>query len=111
MSEKAIKKEEEEIAEVKTQTKKEKKPKKERKPKKSKGKKLTAKGFFGAIWIGILFVLKILWKILKFFLKYVLFPFWYTGTLYVKTFKFLSVRSKDKLNEEEKNYLSLILRL
>jgi len=105
--EKAKRMEEEEKKEVEAQPKKKEKLKKDKKTK-NKGEKITAKGFFGAIWAGILFVLKILWKILKFFLKYVLFPFWYTGSLYVRTFKFLRVRSNDKLTKEDKNYLSII---
>ena len=114
MSKKAKNMEEEEIKEVETQSVKEKKPKKVKSAKKQKkikrkeGKKINAKSFFRAIWMGILFVLKVLWKILKFFLKYILFPFWYTGVLFVKTYKFLRFRSKDPLTEEDKKFLSLI---
>lgn len=107
MNEKAIPMAEEEKIKVKKTNKREKKHK-GKKPKEKRKFKFNAKKFFGVIWFGVLVFLKVIWKIIKFFLKYVLFPFWYTGVLFVKTFKFLKTRGKGPLTEEDKKYLSLI---
>lgn len=60
------------------------------------------------IWNGIKLFFKGVWKAIKGFCKYILFPFWYTGVLFVRTIKFLRVRNKESLTEEDKNYLSLL---
>ncbi|MHA1590913.1 MAG: hypothetical protein ACTSUP_00245 [Candidatus Heimdallarchaeaceae archaeon] len=60
------------------------------------------------IWTGFKVFFKGVWKVIKGFCKYILFPFWYSGVLVVRTIKFLRVRNKDPLTEEDKNYLSLI---
>jgi hypothetical protein len=60
------------------------------------------------IWNGVKIFFKGVWKVIKGFFKYVLFPFWYTGVLMVKTVKFLRIRNEKPLTVEDKNFLSLI---
>ncbi|MBY9001309.1 MAG: hypothetical protein KGD64_10365 [Candidatus Heimdallarchaeota archaeon] len=60
------------------------------------------------ILTGVKVFFKGVWKVIKGFCKYILFPFWYTGVLVVRTIKFLRVRNKEPLTEENKSYLSLI---
>ncbi len=81
-----------------------------RKEKKQKEKKVKVreKTFWQIVWSGILVFLKIIWKIIKFILKYILFPFWITGVLLVKWYKFLRFRSDEPLTREDRNFLSLI---
>ncbi|MCE7747361.1 MAG: hypothetical protein GPJ51_03125 [Candidatus Heimdallarchaeota archaeon] len=81
-----------------------------RKEKKQKEKKVKVreKTFWQIVWSGVLVFLKIIWKIIKFILKYILFPFWITGVLLVKWYKFLRFRSDDPLSKEDRNFLSLI---
>lgn len=78
--------------------------KKERERKRASGENVIGK----KIWTGVKVFFKGVWKAIKGFCKYILFPFWYTGVLVVRTIKFLRVRNKNPLTEEDKNYLSLI---
>ncbi len=78
--------------------------KKERARKRASGDNVVRK----KIWNGVKIFFKGVWKVFKGFFKYVLFPFWYTGVLMVKTMKFLRVRNEQTLTEEDNNFLSLI---
>jgi len=90
---------------TKVKTKKEKK----RREKKEKRPKAKKEGTFGQkVGRGFVAFFKGVGKIIKGFFKYCLFPFWYTGVLFEKTFRFLKTRSNKPLTEEDKNYLSLI---
>ena len=92
----------------------EKKPQRQKKEKKIKKQKKSSETKFNwskvgkVIWAGVLIFLKIIWKIIKFILKYILFPFWYTGVLFVKGFIFLRHRSKGMLTDEDRDFLSQI---
>ncbi len=89
----------------KVKTKKE-RNKKEKKEKTSKAKK---EGTFGEkVGGGFVSFFKGVGRVIKGFFKYCLFPFWYTGVLFVKTFNFLKTRSEEPLTKKDKNYLSLI---
>ncbi len=89
-------------------------PQKQKKEKKIRKQKKTRETEFGwsDVWNPIkkvlLVFLKVIWKIIKFILKYLLFPFWYTGVLFVKGFKFLRHRSKGMLTDEDRDFLSQI---
>ena len=90
---------------TKVKTKKEKK----RREKKEKPPKAKKEGTFGQkIGRGFIAFFKGVGKVIKGFFKYCLFPFWYTGVLFEKTFRFLKTRSDEPLTKEDKNYLSLI---
>ncbi len=85
-------------------TKKEVKPKKEKK----RNRKEFWSKFWSKIWKGAVLLFKGLWKFIIGIFKYILFPFWYTGVLFVKTSKFLKKRGDQALTDEDKGYLSLI---
>ena len=80
--------------------------------KSKKEKKRNQKEFWNKFWIkiwkGVVLFFKVLWKFIIGILKYILFPFWYTGVLFVKTSKFLKKRGDHALPAEDKGYLSLI---
>lgn len=75
--------------------------------KKEKRKEFWSK-FWSKIWKGVVLFFKGLWKFIIGIFKYILFPFWYTGVLFVKTSKFLKKRGDQALTDEDKRYLSLI---
>lgn len=82
---------------------------KEKKVKQKKDKtQKSGKIFWQKVWAVCLLFLKGIWLVIKFILKYILFPFWITGVLLVKWFKFLRFRSKGPLTDDDKNFLSLI---
>jgi len=90
---------------TKVKTKKEKK----KREKREKTKKPKKEGTFGQkIGRGFVVFFKGVGRVIKGFFKYCLFPFWYTGVLFEKTFRFLKTRSDEPLTKEDKNYLSLI---
>lgn len=92
--------------EIKSQ--KQKREKKIKKQKKDRETKFDWSKVWNAIKVGFIVFLKVIWKIIKFILKYILFPFWYTGVLFVKGYKFLRHRSSDSLTDEDKDFLSQI---
>lgn len=94
---------------TKEERKKERKEKRELKKKERAIKRASRDNSVGKkIWNVVRIFFKGVWKAIKGFCKYILFPFWYTGVLIVKTIKFLKVRNKDPLTEEDKKFLSLI---
>ncbi|MHA1258603.1 MAG: hypothetical protein ACTSRO_03005 [Candidatus Heimdallarchaeaceae archaeon] len=86
------------------QSKKKKEKKRRIKPK-SKGERSD---FWKNLGKGLLTFFVKIGKCIKAFFKYCLFPFWYTGVLFVETFKFLRTRNDEPLTDKDKNYLSLI---
>ena len=95
--------------ETKEERKKARKEKRELKNKERARKRASRNNVVGKkIWNGAKIFFKGVWKVIKGFCKYVLFPFWFTGVLFVRTIKFLRVRNKESLTEEDKNYLSLL---
>ena len=85
------------------------KKEKRKKEKKEKAKKPKKEGtFWQKVGNGFAVFFKGVGKVIKGFFKYCLFPFWYTGVLFEKTFRFLKTRSDEPLTKEDKNYLSLI---
>ncbi len=94
---------------TKEERKKARKEKRELKKKERARKRASGDNVVGEkIWNGVKIFFKGVWKVIKGFFKYVLFPFWYTGVLIVRTIKFLRVRNEQSLTEEDKNFLSLI---
>ncbi len=94
---------------TKEERKKEREEKRELKKKERARKRASGENVVGKkIWKGVKIFFKGVWKVIKGFCKYILFPFWYTGVLVVRTIKFLRVRNKEPLTDEDKNFLSLI---
>ncbi|MCG3260965.1 MAG: hypothetical protein H7644_14515, partial [Candidatus Heimdallarchaeota archaeon] len=56
---------------------KQKREKRIRKQKKDRETKFDWSKVWNAVRAGFLVFLKVIWKIIKFILKYILFPFWY----------------------------------
>lgn len=94
---------------TKEERKKARKEKRELKKKERARKRASGDNVVGKkIWKGVKLFFKGVWKLFKGFFKYVLFPFWYTGVLILRTVKFLKVRNDDPLTKDDKNFLSLI---